>query len=133
LRYEHEDGWRQMTESRIATAFAKLGLLTATWDGTLSYSGANNWINQAGSLPEDVVATRPDSNFSSDYFAPVSHLVTLNAQRKVAGAQLAVNLFGRTLVTDQFNGNAEPPDSRQRNHAGIGGGAVQLTGGARLG
>ena len=59
LRYEHEDGWRQMTESRIATAFAKLGLLTATWDATLSYSGADNWIHQAGSLPEDVVATRP--------------------------------------------------------------------------
>ncbi len=88
LRYEHEDGWRQMTESRIATAFAKLGLLTATWDATLSYSGADNFIHQAGSLPEDVVATHPDSNFSADYFAPLSHLVTLNAQRK-AGLRTA--------------------------------------------
>ena len=131
-RYEHEDGWRQKTQSRIGTVFAKLGLLTATWDATLSYSGAANKIFQAGSLPEDVVATRPDSNFSSDYFAPLSHLVTLNAQRKVGAAQLALNLFGRTLVTDQFNGNADPPDSRQRNHERIGGGAVQLTGRARF-
>jgi outer membrane receptor protein involved in Fe transport len=132
IRYEQEDGWRQMTQSRIATGFAKVGLLTTTWDATLSYSGAANKINQAGSLPEHVVATRPDSNFSSDYFAPLSHLVTLNAQRKVGAAQLAFNLFGRTLVTDQFNGNAEPPNSRQRNHEGIGGGAVQLTGSVRL-
>ena len=108
------------------------GLLTATWDATLSYSGANNRINQAGSLPEHVVATRPDSNFSADYFAPLSHLVTLNAQRKVGAAQLAFNVFGRTLVADQFNANAAPPDSRQRTHAGIGGGAVQLTGHVRL-
>ena len=131
-RYEHEDGWRQKTQSRIGTVFAKLGLLTATWDATLSYSGAANKINQAGSIPEHVAANRPDSNFSSDYFAPLSHLVTLNAQRKVGAAQLALNLFGRTLVTDQFNGNADPPDSRQRNHERIGGGAVQLTGRARL-
>ena len=133
VRYEHEDGWRQETPSRVGTAFAKLGILTATWDATLSYSGAANKIFQAGSLPEDIVATRPDSNFTGgDYFAPLSHLVTLNAQRKVGAAQLAFNLFGRTLVTDQFNGNAVPPNSRQRNHERIGGGAVQLTGSARL-
>jgi len=132
-RYEHEDGWRQETQSRVGTVFAKLGLLTSSWDATLSYSGAANKIFQAGSLPEDIVAARPDSNFTGgDYFAPLSHLVTLNAQRKVGAAQLAFNLFGRTLVTDQFNGNAEPPDSRQRNHEQIGGGAVQLTGSARL-
>ena len=132
-RYEHEDGWRQETQSRVGTAFAKLGLLTTTWDATLSYSGAANKIFQAGSLPEGIVATRPDSNFTGgDYFAPLSHLVTLNAQRKVGAAQLAFNLFGRTLVTDQFNRNAEPPSSRQRNDERIGGGAVQLTGSARL-
>jgi iron complex outermembrane receptor protein len=133
VRYEHENGWRQMTQDRIGTVFAKLGLLTGTWDATLSYSAAANKIFQAGSLPEDVVATRPDSNFTGgDYFAPLSHLVILNAQRKVGPAQLAFNVFGRSLVTDQFNGNAAPPDSRQRNHERIGGGAVQLTGSARV-
>jgi iron complex outermembrane recepter protein len=132
-RYEHEDGWRQRTQSRVGTVFAKVGLLTHTWDATLSYSGAANKILQAGSLPEDIVATRPDSNFTGgDYFAPLSHLVTLNAQRKVGAAQLAFNLFGRTLVTDQFNRNAHPPDSRERNHERIGGGAVQLTGSTRF-
>ena len=50
-RYEHETGWRQDTRSRIGTLFAKVGLLNGTWDATLSYSGADNRIYQAGSLP----------------------------------------------------------------------------------
>jgi iron complex outermembrane recepter protein len=128
-RYEHEDGWRQETRSRVGTVFGKLGLRARGWDATFSYSGADNRISQAGSLPDNVVDARPDSNFTpGDYFAPTSHLVTLNAQRRIGGAQLAVNLFGRSLNTDQFNVNASPPDSRQRNHERIGGGAVQLTG-----
>ena len=128
-RYEHTDGWRQATTSRIATAFAKLGVLAGGWNATLSYAGATNRIFQAGSLPENVVATRPDSNFTQgDYFAPLSHLLTLNAQRSVGAAQLSVNAFGRSLGTDQFNVNATPPDSRQRNHERIAGGALQLAG-----
>jgi iron complex outermembrane recepter protein len=130
-RYEKSDGWRQATSSRLATAFAKLGLLASGWNATLSYSGADNRIMQAGSLPENIVGTRPDSNFTSgDYFAPVAHLLTLNAQRAVGGGgtQLSVNAFGRWLGTDQFNVNATPPDSRQRNHERITGGAVQLAG-----
>src|SRR2546428_558402 len=82
VRYERSNGWRQATASRLATAFAKLGLLAGGWNATVSYSGADNRISQAGSLPDNVVGTRPDSNFTSgDYFAPVAHLVTLNAQR----------------------------------------------------
>lgn len=132
-RYEHTDGWRQATTSRIATAFAKLGVLAGGWNATLSYAGATNRIFQAGSLPENVVATRPDSNFTrGDYFAPLSHLLTLNAQRSVGAAQLSVNAFGRSLGTDQFNVNATPPDSRQRNHERIAGGALQLAGRAGL-
>jgi iron complex outermembrane recepter protein len=132
-RYEHEDGWRQVTESRVGTLFGKVGLVTGGWNATLSYSGAANRIHQAGSLPEDVVSTRPDSNFTpNDYFAPTSHLVTLNAERGVGGARLAVNLFGRSLGTDQFNKNGVPPDSRERNHERIAGGAVQLAGTAHL-
>ncbi|HEX4627374.1 MAG TPA: TonB-dependent receptor, partial [Gemmatimonadales bacterium] len=128
-RYERSDGWRQATASRLATAFAKLGVLAGGWNATLSYSGADNRISQAGSLPENVVGTRPDSNFTGgDYFAPGSHLLTLNAQRSVGAAQLSANAFGRWLDTDQFNVNASPPDARERNHERITGGALQLAG-----
>jgi iron complex outermembrane receptor protein len=128
-RYERETGWRQETQSRIATLFGKVGLLNGTWDATLSYSGADNRIYQAGSLPESLAVARPDSNFTrGDYFAPVAHLVTLNAQRLLGRTQLAINAFGRSLNGEQFNVNLIPPDARAVNRTRSGGGAVQLSG-----
>src|SRR6266568_4968107 len=128
-RYEREDGWRQETASRIATLFGKAGLLSGTWDATLSYSGADNKIFQAGSLPESVAAASPRVNFTGgDYFAPTAHLVILNAQRLVGRTQLALNGFGRSLNSQQFNVNFVGEDSRQRTSTRIGGGAVQLSG-----
>jgi len=128
-RFEREDGWRQQTESRIGTLFAKVGLLNHTWDATLSYSGADNRILQAGSLPESLFAANPRVNFTGgDFFAPRAHLLTLNAQRRVGGAQLAINLYGRALESEQFNVNLASANSRQRNRVRQGGGAAQLTG-----
>src|SRR5213595_2651612 len=128
-RYEREGGWREDTPSRIGTLFAKLGLLNGTWDATLSYSGADNRIFQAGSLPESVAAANPRRNFTGgEYFAPQAHLVILNAQRLVGRTQLAINAFGRSLSSEQFNANFVGEDSRQRNATRIGGGAVQLSG-----
>jgi outer membrane receptor protein involved in Fe transport len=132
-RYEREQGWRQETESRIATLFAKVGLLNGTWDATLSYSGADNMIFQAGSLPDSLALARPDSNFTrGDFFAPQAHLVILNAQRLIGGAQLAVNAFGRSLNSEQFNVNGGGLAVRERNRTRIGGGAVQLSGRLRV-
>jgi len=135
-RYEREQGWRQDTRSRIATLFGKLGLLNGTWDAMLSYSGADNRIFQAGSLPQSLAALRPDSNFTrGDYFAPQAHLVIFNAQRLLGrgGTQLAINAFGRSLNSAQFNVNFVGADSRQLNRTRIGGGAVQLSGRLPLG
>ncbi len=133
-RYERERGWRQDTRSRIGTLFAKLGLLNGAWDATLSYSGADNKISQAGSLPESLAAARPDSNFTGgDYFRPQAHLVILNAQRLIGRTQLAVNAFGRSLASEQFNVNFVGEDSRQRNATRTAGGAVQFSGRLPLG
>jgi iron complex outermembrane recepter protein len=133
-RYEHEQGWRQQTESRVATLFAKVGHLGDTWDATLSYSGADNRVYQAGSLPGQLAAARPDSNFTSgDFFAPQAHLVVLNAQRALGRTQLAVNGFGRAFTSEQFNVNFVGTDSRQRNATGAGGGAAQVSGRLELG
>ena len=132
-RYEHEDGWRAATPSRTATLFGKLGVTSGTWDATLSYAAADNRIFQAGSLPESAYAAAPRVNFTpGDYFAPLAHLVTLNAHRLVGGMQLALNGFGRALTTDQFNRNASPPDTRERNGERLGGGAVQVSGSVAL-
>src|SRR5881628_2354204 len=133
-RYEGEGGWREDTRSRIGTLFAKLGLLNGTWDATLSYSGADNRIFQAGSLPESVAVANPRRNFTrGDYFAPRAHLAILNAQRLLGHTQLAMNAFGRSLSSEQFNANFVGEDSRQQNATRMGGGAVQLSGKVPLG
>ena len=133
-RYERETGWRQETESRIGTLFGKIGLLNGTWDATLSYSGADNRIYQAGSLHESLAIARPDSNFTrGDYFTPRAHLVTLNAQRLLGRTQLAINAFGRSLNSEQFNVNFVGEDARQRNATRAGGSAVQFSGRLPLG
>src|SRR3989441_13011076 len=133
-RYEREGGWREDTRSRIGTLFAKLGLLNGAWDATLSYSGADNKIFQAGSLPESVAAANPRRNFTGgDYFAPAAHLVILNAQRLVGRTQLAINAFGRSLSSEQFNANFVGQDSRQLNATRMGGGAVAGSGQVPLG
>src|SRR2546430_8493725 len=131
--YDPEDGWRPAPPSRTATLFGKLGVTSGTWDATLSYAAADNRIFQAGSLPESAYAAAPRVNFTpGDYFAPLAHLVTLNAHRLVGGMQLALNGFGRALTTDQFNRNASPPDTRERNGERLGGGAVQVSGSRAL-
>src|SRR2546425_10099557 len=123
-RYEREGGWREDTRSRIGTLFAKLGLLNGTWDATLSYSGADNKIFQAGSLPESVAAANPRRNFTGgDYFSPLAHLVILNAQRLVGRTQVAINAFRRSLSSEQVNANFVGGDSRPRNATRIRGAA----------
>src|SRR3989449_1206235 len=134
-RYEREDGWRDDTQSRIATLFAKAGLLNHTWDATLSYSGADNKIFQAGSLPQTELAPDPRTNFTRrDFLPPRAHPAGPDPQRLVRrGAQLAVNAFGRTLNSEQFNANFVGEDSRQRTATRQAGGAVQLSGKLGLG
>src|SRR6266702_3245998 len=133
-RYEREDGWRDDTRSRIATLFGKVGLLNGTWDATLRYSGADNRIFQAGSLPESVAAASPQVNFTrGDYWSPRAHLVVLNAQRLVGQTQFAINAFGRSLNGEQFNVNFVGQDSRQLTRTRIGGTAAQLSGKLRAG
>src|SRR5438132_3279655 len=132
-RYEHEDDRGARAPGRTPRPSGKLGGTAGTWDATLSYAAADNRIFQAGSLPESAYAAAPRVNFTpGDYFAPLAHLVTLNAHRLVGGMQLALNGFGRALTTDQFNRNASPPDTRERNRERLGGGAVQVSGSVAL-
>ena len=128
-RYEYTDGWRAATQTRVATLFGKLGMKKGGWDATLSYSGADNRGKEAGTLPESLFAANPQINFTQgDYFAPQAHLVILNAQRFIFGdVQLAINGFGRSINSDQYNVNFVGENSRQLTSARQGGGAVQLS------
>src|SRR2546422_7890745 len=66
---------------------------------SLSYSGADNKIFQAGSLPESVAAVNPRRNFTGgDYFAPQAHLVILRSEEHTSELQSRLHLVCRLLL-----------------------------------
>jgi outer membrane cobalamin receptor len=71
LTASYEDGYRDATDSRVARAFAKVGVRAAGLDATVSYQYSNDRIKQAGSLPQSELRIDRRANFTAgDFFAP---------------------------------------------------------------
>jgi len=124
-----EDGWRDVSASRVGRIFAKIGLKSGGTDATLSYQRAENRIEQPGSLPlSDLQRDRTQNYTSGDFFKPLMNLVTLSL-RQEAGTDLALSLsgFGRWLDAEQFNVNQLRANTRSFTATTSAGGAVQLS------
>jgi outer membrane receptor protein involved in Fe transport len=124
-----EDGYRDDTESRLARAFAKVGVRAAGLDATLSYQYGNNRIKQAGSLPQSELGHDRRANFTAgDFFAPELHLAILNARYPV-GESVTVegNAFVRSLSAEQFNANLIAANTRLVNSTVSTGGRLQVS------
>ena len=124
-----EDGWRDVSASRVGRIFAKIGLKSGATDATLSYQRAENRIEQPGSLPlSDLQRDRTQNYTSGDFFKPLMNLVTLSL-RQEAGTDLALSLtgFGRWLDAEQFNVNQLRANTRSFTATTSAGGTVQLS------
>ena len=123
-----EDGWRDVSASRVGRIFAKIGLKSGETDATISYQRAENRIEQPGSLPlSDLQRDRTQNYTSGDFFKPLMNLVTLSL-RQEAGTDLALSLtgFGRWLDAEQFNVNQLRANTRSFTATTSAGGTVQL-------
>jgi iron complex outermembrane receptor protein len=124
-----EDGYRDDTESRLARAFAKVGVRAAGLDATVSYQYGNNRIRQAGSLPQSELGRDRRANFTAgDFFAPELHLAILNVRYPV-GESVTVegNAFVRALSAEQFNVNLIAANTRLVNSNLSTGGRLQVS------
>ena len=124
-----EDGWRDVSASRVGRIFAKIGLKSGGTDATLSYQRAENRIEQPGSLPlSDLQRDRTQNYTGGDFFKPLMNLVTLSL-RQEAGTDLALSLtgFGRWLDAEQFNVNQLRANTRSFTATTSAGGTVQLS------
>ena len=66
--YNREDGWRQVTSAEQYSGFINLGKLGETSGIRFQALYGNSFAQTAGSLPETIFATSPDSNLSAqDY------------------------------------------------------------------
>ena len=124
-----EDGWRDVSASRVGRIFAKIGFKSGGTDATISYQRAENRIEQPGSLPlSDLQRDRTQNYTGGDFFKPLMNLVTLSL-RQEAGTDLALSLtgFGRRLDAEQFNVNQLRANTRSFTATASAGGTVQLS------
>jgi iron complex outermembrane recepter protein len=129
LTASYEDGYRDATESRVARAFAKVGVRGAGLDATVSYQYSNDRIKQAGSLPQSELRIDRRANFTAgDFFAPELNMGIINA-RYPLGETLTLegNAFVRALSTEQFNVNLIAANSRLLNTTLSVGGSLQAS------
>jgi iron complex outermembrane receptor protein len=123
-----DDGYRDFTSARLSRGFAKLGWRDDRTDLALSYQYSANRIEQAGSLPENILARDRSANFTPDFFKPELHLAILNGRHALAeNTAIEINAFVRALDTEQFNANLIGPNSRLLNSVLSTGGRAQLS------
>ncbi|MBA2563943.1 MAG: TonB-dependent receptor [Gemmatimonadetes bacterium] len=125
-RYHRSDGWRQATEAELQQGFAKLGYRAGGTDAWVSYTRADNDIQQPGSLPRSWLDGGPvpdefesvddprEINFTGgDFYRPdLNFLVGSLTRELTPRATLGLNAYGRFLDVDQFNANISEADFR---------------------
>ncbi len=111
--YDYEDGWRQLTNAKQFNGFFNLGRLTESWGVRLQGYGAKARAETAGSLPESVYDTKPDSNLSSGDFENLNNLqVSLSGYKRSGTSQLSASAYIRRHRSERFNVNQEDdPDN----------------------
>jgi iron complex outermembrane recepter protein len=112
--YNREDGWRQETSGREHNLFLNLGKLGSASGIRFQALYAKSNAETAGSLPEEIYQTRPDSNLSAGDYEDLWQV-----QFAVAGYQQVSQTGRASFITyfrhhhaARFNANQEDdPDS----------------------
>jgi iron complex outermembrane recepter protein len=138
--YDREDGWRQKTGARQYNGFFNLGRLTDRWGLRFQGYGAEARANAAGSLPESVFNTRPDSNLTAGDFEDLNNLqLAVSGYVRSTGSQFSASTYVRRHRAERFNVNqGADPDNVGKSRNRIIGGTVDYrlerqAGSSRLG
>jgi outer membrane cobalamin receptor len=118
--YTREDGWRQLTGAEQYNGFVNIGRLGPRSGIRFQAWGADSRAETAGSLPETVFDTRPDSNLSSgDYEDLYSVQGSVAAYTQLGTGRGSMSVYYRRHRAERFNVNQEDdPDvlGRSRNN-----------------
>jgi iron complex outermembrane recepter protein len=138
--YDREDGWRQLTGAEQYNGFFNLGRLSEKWGVRLQGYGAKSRAETAGSLPETVFDTRPDSNLSSGDFEDLNNLqLAVSGYARSTRGQFSASAYVRRHHAERFNVNQQAdPDNLGLSRNRIVGGTLdyrweQPLGTARVG
>lgn len=108
--YNAEDGWRQVTKAEQSNFFVNVGKMGET--SGLRFQGyvAKSWAQTAGSLPETVFETAPDSNLSAQDFEDLHNVqVALLGYQSIGAGRASFNIYNRWHQAERFNAN-QPTD-----------------------
>lgn len=115
--YDHEDGWRAVTNSTTYDGFLNLGHLGEKKGVSFQLRGAHSEANTAGSLPQSIFDVDPQVNFTP---GDLDQLGVLQASATgyvpVGPGRGSITLYGRRSTADRFNVNQPPDDDVRSNN-----------------
>jgi iron complex outermembrane recepter protein len=110
--YNHEDGWRKVTGAEEYSGFVNLGKLGQTSGIRFQGLYGNSRVETAGSLPETIFASSPDSNLSAnDYEDLWAFQGSLQGYKQMGTGRASATVYFRRHRAERFNANQpEDPD-----------------------
>ena len=108
--YNREDGWRQVTSAEQYSGFVNLGKLGETSGIRFQALYGNSFAQTAGSLPETIFTSSPDSNLSAqDYEDLWSFQGSLQGYKQAGAGKASATVYFRRHRAERFNAN-QPDD-----------------------
>ena len=110
--YNREDGWRDVTGAEQYSGFVNLGKLNDTRGIRFQGMYGNSLVHAAGSLPESIFESSPDSNLSAnDYEDLWSYQGSLQGYTQLGTGRGSATVYFRRSRAERFNVNqALDPD-----------------------
>lgn len=114
--YDHEDGWRAVTNSTTYDGFLNLGHLGEKKGISFQLRGAHSEANTAGSLPQSIFDADPQVNFTPGDLDQLGVLqASTTGYLPIGPGRGSLTLYGRRSTADRFNVN-QPPDDDVRSN-----------------
>jgi iron complex outermembrane recepter protein len=110
--YNREDGWRKVTGAEEYSGFVNLGKLGQTNGIRFQGMYGNSRVETAGSLPETIFTSSPDSNLSAnDYEDLWAFQGSVKGYQQVGNGRASGTVYFRRHRAERFNANQpEDPD-----------------------
>ena len=122
--YENEDGWRQATGAENLNGFLNLGRRGSERGFTIQAFGAESRAETAGSVPESIFQSAPETNFTIGDFEDLSQLqASMSGYTRLGQSRGAFTVYARRTTAERFNVNQAPDNNvRSFTHNGTLGG-----------
>ena len=124
--YNSDKGWRQRTKADQWQAFTNVGKLGTTSGIRGQFFFSHSYAETAGSLPEEIYRTNPDSNLTDGDYEDLNGLqAALAGYKQLGNGRASFNLYYRYMDANRFNANQEEdPDTQNDATNSVFGGTI---------